>query len=78
MIVACFVFSRFAPCSNYTWASRNYMTDQIIISRDSPCTAVMPGTMIGPDCDPAKAYNPASGESLSYLLLEHSFIPLLY
>eukprot|EP00598_Pedospumella_elongata_P002386 CAMPEP_0184975878 /NCGR_PEP_ID=MMETSP1098-20130426/6959_1 /TAXON_ID=89044 /ORGANISM="Spumella elongata, Strain CCAP 955/1" /LENGTH=2755 /DNA_ID=CAMNT_0027498653 /DNA_START=79 /DNA_END=8346 /DNA_ORIENTATION=+ len=54
-------YSSFAPCSNYTWASRNYMTDQIIISRDSPCTAVMPGTMIGPDCDPAKAYNPASG-----------------
>jgi hypothetical protein len=37
------------------------MTDQLILSRDSPCTAVMPGTTVMPDCDPARSFNPGSG-----------------
>lgn len=38
------------------------MTDQLILSRDSPCSAVMPGTSVTLDCDPEHSYNPSSGE----------------
>lgn len=52
---------RETKCSNYTWSSRNYMTDQIIISRDYPCTAMLPSIYITPDCDPLVSYQPATG-----------------
>eukprot|EP01041_Mallomonas_annulata_P003044 gene3044-5962_t len=42
-------------CYNYTWSSRLYSTDQIIISRDYPCKAVLPSTKINSQCDPNKA-----------------------
>ena len=48
-------------CSNFTWSSRSYMTDQLIISRDSPCSAVMPGTTVATDCDPERSFIPHSG-----------------
>ena len=51
-------------CGNYTWSSRNYMTDQLILSRDSPCSAVMPGTSVAAECDPEHSYNPSSGEPI--------------
>lgn len=37
-------------CSNFTWRSSSTSTDQIVISRDSPCTAVVPGTVIAAGC----------------------------
>jgi hypothetical protein len=40
-------------CVNYTWYSTSYSTDQIIISKDLPCSPVMPGTSIRTDCDPS-------------------------
>lgn len=62
---------RFVQCSNYTWGSSAYLTDQVIISRDSPCTAVMPGTKVSADCDPAHAYNPANGKFLFYFSITY-------
>lgn len=38
-------------CTNYTWSSRMFYTDQIVISRDVPCTPVLPTTYIVPSCD---------------------------
>ncbi|KAJ1387566.1 hypothetical protein B484DRAFT_409860, partial [Ochromonadaceae sp. CCMP2298] len=49
-------------CSNYTWSSRSYMTDQMVISRDFPCTAVMASTYIDPNCDPLTSFTPATGQ----------------
>ena len=37
-------------CSNYTWSSTAYSTDQVIISKDVPCAVLMPGTHVSPDC----------------------------
>jgi hypothetical protein len=39
-------------CSNFTWASTTYSTDQIVISKDLPCSAIMPGTTIKNTCNP--------------------------
>ena len=55
------IYHRETKCSNYTWSSRNYLTDQIIISRDYPCTAMLPSIYIAPDCDPLLSYQPATG-----------------
>lgn len=38
-------------CSNYTWMSRKYSTDVIIISQDLPCEPINPSTVVSPDCD---------------------------
>jgi hypothetical protein len=40
-------------CSNYTWSSTSYSTDQIIISKDLPCNVIMPGTHVAPGCTEA-------------------------
>ena len=37
-------------CYNYTWASRGYSTDQIVISVDEPCKSVLPFTEIKSNC----------------------------
>lgn len=37
-------------CSNYTYAARSYSTDQILISKDFPCQAMISGTSVK-DCD---------------------------
>jgi hypothetical protein len=42
-------------CSNYTYLSRKYSTDQIAISKDFPCKAMLPGTSISEDCNPREA-----------------------
>lgn len=39
-------------CQNWTWSSTSYVTDQVIISQDYPCDAVMPGTHVSGDCQP--------------------------
>jgi len=48
----CNVFSRTFSihCKNWTWSSTTYATDQVIISQDYPCLAVMPGTYVTGDC----------------------------
>jgi hypothetical protein len=52
-------------CTNFTWSSRNYQTDQVIISRDAPCTAVMPGTSVeSAACDPATSFQPGTGQPI--------------
>lgn len=48
-------------CSNYTWSSRMYSTDQIALSKDFPCSAVIASTYISPTCDPLTAYEPGKG-----------------
>lgn len=40
-------------CSNFTWRSSSSSTDQIVISRDSPCASVVGGTIVGADCKPS-------------------------
>ena len=40
-------------CGNFTWRSSSTSIDQIIISKDSPCSAVMGGMVIGPGCSSA-------------------------
>jgi hypothetical protein len=40
-------------CSNFTWRSSSTSTDQIVISRDSPCAVVVGGTIVGADCKPS-------------------------
>eukprot|EP00981_Chlorochromonas_danica_P002257 scaffold437_cov168-Ochromonas_danica.AAC.74 len=47
-------------CSNFTWTSRSAASDQIIISYDSPCSAILPNTFVDPSCDPLMAYRPAA------------------
>lgn len=37
-------------CSNFTWRSSSTSADQIVISRDSPCSVVIPGTVINEGC----------------------------
>mmetsp|Transcript_3149 Transcript_3149/g.4876 ORF Transcript_3149/g.4876 Transcript_3149/m.4876 type:complete len:2519 (-) Transcript_3149:278-7834(-) len=40
-------------CYNYTWSSTSYTTDQVVISKDYPCSAIMPGTHVVDSCNPA-------------------------
>lgn len=47
---------RQVACYNYTWSSRMFYTDQIIISRDSPCTPMISSTYVTGDCNPDKDY----------------------
>ena len=37
-------------CKNWTWSSTTYATDQVIISQDYPCSAIMPGTYVTGSC----------------------------
>jgi hypothetical protein len=46
-----------ADCANYTWASLSYSTDQIVISRDLPCTAMSIRTRVSPSCNPESSYH---------------------
>jgi hypothetical protein len=39
-------------CSNYTWSSRMFSTDQVIISRDAPCVSMISTTYVAASCDP--------------------------
>lgn len=45
-------------CGNYTWTSRQFSSDQIVISASAPCEPVLSSTYVDPSCDPATAYNP--------------------
>jgi len=47
-------------CGNYTWSSRQFSTDQIILSQDSPCSSVLASTLVDASCDPANSYDPSS------------------
>lgn len=39
-------------CKNWTWASTTYATDQVVLSQDYPCDAIMPGTYVTGSCLP--------------------------
>eukprot|EP01038_Epipyxis_sp_PR26KG_P008213 gene8213-11113_t len=45
-------------CSNFTWGSFLYSTDQIIISQDHPCDKQLSSTYINPLCNPDTAFKP--------------------
>jgi hypothetical protein len=47
-------------CANYTWSSGMYSTDQIIISRDFPCSKILPSTVIAASCNPDTAFAPGA------------------
>jgi hypothetical protein len=49
----------FALCYNYTWYSRMFSTDQIFLSSDEPCTALLPSTTVSSTCNPESAYPPS-------------------
>jgi hypothetical protein len=51
----------YATCTNYTWSSSMFQTDQIIISSDEPCSSVVASTHINPSCNPATSYQPGRG-----------------
>jgi hypothetical protein len=48
-------------CGDYTWGSRRYSTDQILLSKDLPCLSTEGSTMISAGCDSATAYRPDLG-----------------
>jgi hypothetical protein len=49
-----------STCSNYTWSSRAYSTDQIFLSVDEPCTAMLSSTVVASSCNPDTSYVPSS------------------
>lgn len=48
----CTIESYLSKCYNYTYIARKYSTDQIFISKDFPCKAVLSGTTISSNCNP--------------------------
>ena len=50
--------SQIFNCTNYTWLSRQYSSDQIIISRDYPCEAVLSSTEVSSTCNSSTSYQP--------------------
>ena len=52
--------SGLTTCSNYTWSSSQYASDLIVLSRDFPCSAVIPSTRVSSSCRPQDSYRPAS------------------
>lgn len=57
--------SGLTTCSNYTWASSQYSSDLIVLSRDFPCAAVIPSTRVSSSCNPADSYRPVSHRPVS-------------
>jgi hypothetical protein len=49
-------------CGNFTWSSRMFSTDQIILSRDLPCSPVVPSTYVDPSCNEDNAFLPSTGK----------------
>ena len=47
---------------NYTWSSSQYSSDEIIISKDFPCKAIIPSTLVSSTCNPATSYQPGRGK----------------
>ncbi|RYG68528.1 hypothetical protein EON64_04970, partial [archaeon] len=47
-------------CTNYTWTSRMYYSDQIVISSDAPCSAVLNNMLVDESCNPDTAFRPAA------------------
>lgn len=41
-----------------------FSTDQIIISQDLPCRAILPTTSIAADCDASDGFSPITGKPL--------------
>ena len=52
--------SGLTTCSNYTWSSSQYSSDLIVLSRDFPCSAVIPSTRVSSACSPTNSYRPSS------------------
>jgi hypothetical protein len=50
------------PYRNYTWSSSQYSSDEIIISKDFPCKAIVPSTLVSSSCNPATSYQPGRGK----------------
>ena len=61
--------SGYSLCSNYTWSSRMFSTDQIFISTDEPCTGMLPTTIVSYKCDPESAYTASSSVPVNILVL---------
>lgn len=60
-------------CRNATWISRQYATDQILLSKDEPCSAVIGTTiLISNICDPRTAFLPGTGQSINIGVLGYS------
>ena len=57
-----FEFPEGLPHRNYTWASSQYSSDEIIISKDFPCKAIVPTTLVSSSCNPATSYKPGRGK----------------
>ena len=52
-------------CSNYTWASTSYSSDQIILSKDYPCQAVLPSTSVSKTCNVSTSYQPGKHKAIN-------------
>lgn len=60
-------------CKNVTWISRQYATDQILLSKDEPCSAVIGTTiLINAYCDPRIAFLPGTGQPINIGVLGYS------
>ena len=57
--------SGLTTCSNYTWTSSQYSSDLIVLSRDFPCSAVIPSTRVSSSCSPTDSYRPSSHRRVS-------------
>ena len=52
-------------CTNFTWMSGQFSTDQIFISSDFPCSAVISSTHVSKLCDPVTSYLPGTGQPIN-------------
>ena len=57
--------SQIFNCNNYTWSSRLYSSDQIIISRDFPCEAVLSSTVVSKTCNSSRSYQPRKHKAVN-------------
>ena len=57
--------SQIFNCNNYTWSSRLYSSDQIIISRDFPCEAVLSSTVVSKTCNSSTSYQPGKHKAVN-------------